>query len=241
MNLILINPDEFKNGIMLNDLRVKHITEILKLKNNKTFKFGIIGEEHIYSCIYQKDIKLFFKKNHKIAKSNKLKKLKVIVGLVRPIAAKRIITHLGSIGISELIFFNALLSEKSYSCSKLFKEKEYEKYLIEGAMQGGITYIPKVKILNNITEVLERIKDEGSEAKRILLERESKNKLVDLNVKTKNSIVVIIGPERGLITKEINLIKEHNFNAYNISSNILRTETATIVASTIITSKMNNQ
>ncbi|AAX16584.1 16S rRNA (uracil(1498)-N(3))-methyltransferase [Borrelia hermsii] len=240
MNLILINPDEFENGLMLNDLRVKHINEILKLKNNETFKFGILGEEHIYSCIYQKDTKLFFKKHHKIAKSNKLKKLKVIIGLVRPIAAKRIITHLGSIGISEIIFFNALLSEKSYSCSKLFKKKEYEKYLIEGAMQGGITYIPKVNIINNLIEVLNNTEYDKSDTTKILLERESKNKLVDLNIETKNT-VVIIGPERGFITKEINLIKEYDFNAYNISSNILRTETATIVASTIITSKMNSK
>ncbi|UPA17596.1 16S rRNA (uracil(1498)-N(3))-methyltransferase [Borrelia puertoricensis] len=238
MNLILINPDELKNGLILNDSRVKHINEILKLKNNETFKFGIIGEKYIYSCVYQKDVKLFFRENRKIAKSNKLKKLKVIIGLVRPIAAKRIITHLGSIGISELIFFNALLSEKSYLCSKLFKEREYEKYLIEGAMQGGITYIPKVKIFNNLREVLKNTEYEGDNTTKILLERESKNKLVDLNIQTKNT-AVIIGPERGFITKEINLIKEYNFNAYNISSNILRTETATIVASAIITSKMN--
>ncbi|AHH08024.1 16S rRNA (uracil(1498)-N(3))-methyltransferase [Borrelia anserina] len=240
MNLILIKPDEFENGIMLNDSRTKHITEILKLKNNETFKFGILGKENIYSCVYKKDIKLFFKENHKIAKSNKLQKLKVIIGLVRPIAAKRIISHLGSIGISELIFFNALLSEKSYSCSKLFKEKEYEKYLIEGAMQGGITYIPKVNIFNNITEVLNNIEYNSSNTTKILLDIKSTNKLVDLNIQTKNT-VVIIGPERGFITKEINLIKKFNFNAYNISSNILRTETATIVASTIITSKMNSK
>lgn len=62
MNLILINKNELKEGLMLNDSRVKHINEILKLKNNETFKFGIIGEENIYECVYQKDIKLFLKK-----------------------------------------------------------------------------------------------------------------------------------------------------------------------------------
>lgn len=107
-------------------------------------------------------------------------------------------------------------------------------------MQGGITYIPKVNIINNLIEVLNNTEYDKSDTTKILLERESKNKLVDLNIETKNT-VVIIGPERGFITKEINLIKEYDFNAYNISSNILRTETATIVASTIITSKMNSK
>ncbi|WP_024654192.1 16S rRNA (uracil(1498)-N(3))-methyltransferase [Borrelia persica] len=238
MNLILINSDEFHNGITLNDPRVKHITEILKLQNNETFKFGIIGEEYIYSCIYHKDTRLFLRDSHKISKSNKLTRLKVIIGLIRPIAAKRIIKHLGSIGISELIFFNASLSEKSYLHSKLFREKEYEKYLIEGAMQGGITYIPKVTIFNNLTEVLENTEYDNMNITKILLEIKSKNKLIDLHIKTKD-VIVIIGPERGFITKEIDLIKKHNFKTYNISPNILKTEAATIVASTIITSKMD--
>ncbi|AWG42461.1 16S rRNA (uracil(1498)-N(3))-methyltransferase [Candidatus Borreliella tachyglossi] len=237
MNLILITSYEFKNGIVLNDFRVKHITEILNLKNNETFKFGIIEEESIYSCLYQKDIKLFFKESHKIANSNKLKQLKIIIGLMRPITAKRIMKDLTSIGVSEIIFFNSSLGEKSYSCSKLFKEKNYEKYLIEGAMQGGITYIPKVKILKSLTEALKNAEHESSETTKILLERKSKNNLVDLNITTKNA-TVIIGSERGLTKKEITLTQEHNFNPYNLSLNILRTETATVVASTIITSKM---
>ncbi|QMU98875.1 16S rRNA (uracil(1498)-N(3))-methyltransferase [Borrelia sp. A-FGy1] len=237
MNLILLSLKEFKNGITLNDFRAKHITEILKLKNNEKFKFGIIEEEWIYSCIYKKDIRIFFKESHKLKKSNKLKKIKVIIGLMRPITAKRIIKDLTSIGVSEIIFFKASLSEKSYSYSKLFKEKEYEKYLIEGAMQGGITYIPKVKILNNLTDALKN-KEYGSfKSTKILLEKESNNNLIDINITTDN-VIIMIGPERGFTEKEIKLIKENDFIPYSISSNILRTETATTISSSIISSKM---
>ena len=51
----------------------------------------------------------------------------------------------------------------------------------------------------------------------------------------------MIGPERGFTEKEIKSIKENDFLPYSISSNILRTETATIVSSSIIASKMINK
>ncbi|UER67279.1 16S rRNA (uracil(1498)-N(3))-methyltransferase [Borrelia sp. BU AG58] len=237
MNLMLISLQEFKNGIFLDDFRARHITEILNLENNEKFKFGIIEEEWIYSCTYKEDTKLFFKESHKIAKSNKLKRIKVIIGLVRPITAKRIIKDLASIGVSEIIFFNASLSEKSYSCSKLFKEKKYEKYLIEGAMQGGITYMPKIKILNNLTEALKNVECENFEHTKILLEKKSNSNLTDITITTEN-VAVVIGPERGFTEKEVNLIKENGFMPYSISSNILRTETVTIVSSSIVASKI---
>ncbi|WKC57649.1 16S rRNA (uracil(1498)-N(3))-methyltransferase [Borrelia sp. P9F1] len=240
MNLMLINLQDFKNGIVLDDFRVKHITKILNLKNNEKFKFGIIEEEWIYFCKYKKDTRLFFKESHKIAKSNKLKNIKVILGLVRPITAKRIIKDLASIGVSEIVFFNALLSEKSYSSSKLFKEKKYEKYLIEGAAQGGITYIPKVKILNDLTDALKSIERESFEYTKVLLERASNTNLTDITITTTN-VAVIIGPERGFTQKEINLIKEDGFLPYSVSTNILRTETATIISSGVIASKMTKE
>ncbi|UGQ16885.1 16S rRNA (uracil(1498)-N(3))-methyltransferase [Borrelia sp. RT1S] len=240
MNLILISSQDFKNGILLDDFRVEHITEILNLEDNEKFKFGIIEEEWIYCCTYKKDTKLFFKESHKIAKSNKLKKIKVMLGLVRPITAKRIIKDLASIGVSEIIFFNALLSEKSYSYSKLFKEKKYEKYLIEGAMQGGITYIPKVKILNNITDALSAIEYEGSGYTKVLLEKESNTNLTDIEITTTNA-AVLIGPERGFAEKEINLVRKRGFLSYSISTNTLRTETAAIISSGIIASKITKK
>ncbi|WNY62541.1 16S rRNA (uracil(1498)-N(3))-methyltransferase [Borreliella carolinensis] len=235
MNLMLITFGEFKTGIPLNDTRTEHLVKILKLKDNDKFKFGILGEKNIYHCIYKKDKKLFFKKIFKIDESNKLKKLNVLIGMIRPIVAKRIIKELASIGICEIIFFNTELTEKSYLNSKIFKNNACEKHLIAGAMQGGVTYLPKIKIMKNLKDSLKYIKQENFETK-ILLEKNSEKNLID--IKQINNAAIIVGPERGFTEKEKQLIAQHNFSSHSISSNILRTETATIAASIITASKL---
>ena len=44
-------------------------------------------------------------------------------------------------------------------------------------MQGGITYMPKVKILNNLTDALKNTEYENFKSTKILLEKESNNNL----------------------------------------------------------------
>ncbi|AAC66455.1 ribosomal RNA small subunit methyltransferase E 1 [Borreliella burgdorferi] len=237
MNLMLITFNEFKTGISLNDTRAEHLVKILKLKDNDKFKFGILGEKNIYHCIYKKDKKLFFKKIFKVGESNKLKKLYVLIGMIRPIVAKRIIKELASIGTYKIIFFNTELTEKSYLNSKIFKNNDCEKHLIAGAMQGKITYLPKIKIIKNLKESLKYIQQENFEIK-ILLEKNSEKNLID--IEQINNAVIIVGPERGFTEKEKQLIAQYNFSPYSISTNTLRTETATIAASIITASKLIN-
>ncbi len=104
-------------------------------------------------------------------------------------------------------------------------------------MQGGVTYLPKIKIMKNLKESLKYIKQENFEIK-ILLEKDSKKKLID--IEQVNNATIIVGPERGFTEKEKQLITQYNFSSCSISSNILRTETAIIAASIITASKLIN-
>lgn len=236
MNLMLITFNEFKTGISLNDTRAEHLVKILKLKDNDKFKFGILGEKNIYHCIYKKDKKLFFKKIFKIGESNKLKKLYVLIGMIRPIVAKRIIKELASIGTYKIIFFNTELTEKSYLNSKIFKNNDCEKHLIAGAMQGKITYLPKIKIIKNLKDSLKYIQQENFEIK-ILLEKIVKK----FNwYRTNKQCGHYCGTWERIYRKRKQLIAQYNFSPYSISSNTLRTETATIAASIITASKLIN-
>ncbi|MBF0378526.1 MAG: 16S rRNA (uracil(1498)-N(3))-methyltransferase [Desulfamplus sp.] len=50
----------------------------------------------------------------------------------------------------------------------------------------------------------------------------------------KNRIIVMIGPEGGFSEQEVDIAKEHGFEAFSLGTRILRAETASIVASTLI-------
>ena len=63
------------------------------------------------------------------------------------------------------------------------------------------------------------------------VERSSEKTLKDVLRKTKyNKVLVIIGPEGGFETKEIEFFKENKFECVSISNLIYRAETAAIAA-----------
>lgn len=55
------------------------------------------------------------------------------------------------------------------------------------------------------------------------------------------SALIIIGPEGDFAPEELELAKTHNFECVNLSNNRLRTETAAIVATTLINAQYENQ
>lgn len=71
-----------------------------------------------------------------------------------------------------------------------------------------------------------------------LYEGEEKQTLHDIEENIKNSTVkniyILIGPEGGLSKKEVLLAQEHGFHTVGLGKTILRTETASIVALSII-------
>jgi 16S rRNA (uracil1498-N3)-methyltransferase len=69
---------------------------------------------------------------------------------------------------------------------------------------------------------------------------EEKNILSILNEnKNKKNINIFIGPEGGFDKTEIDIALKNNFKTVTLGKNILRVETAAIVASSIITTMYN--
>ena len=54
------------------------------------------------------------------------------------------------------------------------------------------------------------------------------------NDKNSQSHTILIGPEGGFSSNEIDLIERYNWNIVSLGDRILRTETAAIVAQTIL-------
>ena len=54
------------------------------------------------------------------------------------------------------------------------------------------------------------------------------------NDKNYQSHIILIGPEGGFSSNEIDLIERYNWNIVSLGDRILRTETAAIVAQTIL-------
>lgn len=121
-------------------------------------------------------------------------------------------TELGVTKIVPVIF--------RYSVTKPKKNKieRWKRLVIAASAQSQRAYLPEIETPMNFSNALKQVKDEQL----ILCHQDGKP--VD-KLKLKNKIILIVGPEGGFYEDELN-IKEK----LKLSNNILRTETAAIMA-----------
>lgn len=166
MNICLFREDEIGKPLSLRDERARHILKILHKKEGDCFHAGIIegfeGEAKITkienfsrkSADGKKEFddgKMYFTFEAKNS-GKPLYPLKMIIGFPRPIQLKRLLRDMAGLGVCEIHLAGSDLGEKSYLCSDLADENELHKLLLEGTVQAGGTYVPKVFLHKSLDE-----------------------------------------------------------------------------------------
>lgn len=149
--------------------------------------------------------------------------LTLLVGLCRPPSMKKILEHGATFGLKRIIFFQAELSEKSYSTSKVLEHDSVEQLFTLGVSQSAIyDSFPDFKICSSLSEALE----ETSSTTQIYFHPyHTEETLTDL-IKGPNFFSFIFGPERGFSKSELEVLKEKNIQSALLSQSILRVEMA---------------
>ena len=250
MNICLFSPEEILNPLDIQDERAQHILKILHKKEGESFSAGIIGGQAGTAVI--KKIEVEEKKSSDGKKTfkggkiyfdftpesdgKKLYPLKMIIGFPRPIQLKRLLRDMASLGVQEVHLTGTELGEKSYLKSDLATKGEAEKFLLDGSVQAGSTQIPKLFIHQTLKNCLEQIDLEG---KLFALDNidPSRNLSCALKEKTQKAVAAI-GSERGWTNSERQLFKQNGFELLSMGKRILRTETASTVATSLILDSM---
>ena len=250
MNICLFSPEEILNPLDIQDERAQHILKILHKKEGESFSAGIIGGQAGTAVI--KKIEVEEKKSSDGKKTfkggkiyfdftpesdgKKLYPLKMIIGFPRPIQLKRLLRDMASLGVQEVQLTGTELGEKSYLKSDLATKGEAEKFLLDGSIQAGSTQVPKLFIHQTLKNCLEQINLEG---KLFALDNidPSRNLSCALKEKTQKAVAAI-GSERGWTNSERQLFKQNGFELLSMGKRILRTETASTVATSLILDSM---
>ena len=250
MNICLSSPEEILNPLDIQDERAQHILKILHKKEGESFSAGIIGGQAGTAVI--KKIEVEEKKSSDGKKTfkggkiyfdftpesdgKKLYPLKMIIGFPRPIQLKRLLRDMASLGVQEVHLTGTELGEKSYLKSDLATKGEAEKFLLDGSIQAGSTQVPKLFIHQTLKNCLEQINLEG---KLFALDNidPSRNLSCALKEKTQKAVAAI-GSERGWTNSERQLFKQNGFELLSMGKRILRTETASTVAVSLILNSM---
>ena len=205
------------NQVQLMDSQQNHFEKVLR-KTNYAFT-ALSGKGQIIEGIVLNNS---FMAKSGIKTIEKDLKVSVFIGIVKRKAAEFIIQKLSEIGVSEIIFFKADNSEQN-----LFDLDRLQTIAINACEQSFNPYLPEI-------HHTERQLDQLSLNTEAVYygDIHSKNKLEPTK---KNEISLLIGPEGGWSTSELLWLK-NNFRGVSFSTNVLRVETAAIVASGILLS-----
>ena len=108
----------------------------------------------------------------------------------------------------------------------------WQKIAISACEQSGRCIVPKILPAEHINHWLQSSMPRGE---CIFLDHRAKQSFKDKTQnKSFNEYTLIIGPEGGLSEEERQKLKQHNFNGVKLGPRVLRTETAALVAISVI-------
>lgn len=122
------------------------------------------------------------------------------------------------------------LNDKDREQKKLDRWRKIAK---ESSKQSKRNIIPTVEDIVTVKELLERLKNEDTEII-VPYELEDMKILKDVLSVPKQNYYIIIGPEGGFDIKEIEMFKDAGAHIVTLGKRILRTETAGVVAASVV-------
>ena len=114
------------------------------------------------------------------------------------------------------------------------KIERYRKISMAASSQSWRADIMQIENPVKFLSLIETLKEQKNSLNILPYESEEENKIVSLDFSNVNCINVFIGPEGGFDNKEIEIALKNNFKTVTLGKNILRVETAAIVASSIV-------
>lgn len=230
MNIILFENDSFE--IPADDARYLHLKQILKKGEGESFSAGIVNGKKGLAFIESFSEKSCVCRFEPQEESLPLSPLTLIIGMVRPITARRLLKDLTALGVGRIFFTQTELTDKSYRCGSLWQASEYRKYLLEGAMQAGETCLPEVQIPYSLKNALEILVDDSSH--RFVFDNRDDALAVGRQSPFLLPATAAVGSERGWTDSERRLFAENGFTVCSMGKRILRTETAAAVAAALL-------
>jgi 16S rRNA (uracil1498-N3)-methyltransferase len=110
------------------------------------------------------------------------------------------------------------------------RQQHWQQVAISAAEQCGRGVVPIVYPPIELSEWLEKC----NEMLKLTLHHHSAKPIRQYEQPTNNQVALLIGPEGGLTEKEVQLAEKSGFNAIALGPRVLRTETAPVVALSVI-------
>jgi 16S rRNA (uracil1498-N3)-methyltransferase len=131
------------------------------------------------------------------------------------------------LGVDRFVFFSSDFAQIDVSMISTIKVKRWKKILQDASEQSGRIYLPELKLNSDtLSQIIDNVDIENS----FYLDIDGQN-ILDLKEKINPiNINIFVGPEGGFSPNEKNLFEQKGIKKLKIADNILRSETASMIA-----------
>lgn len=213
-----------------------HMRVVLRLKQNSIIH--LMDEEktlHVASVDRITEEAVYARILESTAKTDSRMLLTVIQGIPRLPKLDIATQKLAELGVNEVTLVPMRRTPYKNGFDRVSKRAErLEKIAESAAKQSARPDIPNISVYAALDDAVKSL-DEGT----LLLFadeniREARLRDVLLDISGEPSVAVVIGPEGGLSAEETESLKKMGAKGFSLGRNILRTETAAIVAAALI-------
>jgi 16S rRNA (uracil1498-N3)-methyltransferase len=215
--------------VVLDEATSKHIVQVLRMQNGEQLQLtngkGILFTVEITDNNRKKCAA-------KVIQKSEIRNLKSEISIaISPVKNNTrfewFLEKATEIGVTEIIPLICTRTEKT-----VFKFERMKSILVSAMLQSQQTWLP---VLHEPTKFNEAIKSSAQQQKFIAhCIDDTKRSLGDLNNESLSSKIILIGPEGDFTPDEIELALQNHYNAVSLGNTRLRTETAGIVAATLL-------
>lgn len=220
-----------ENGYVLNKDDEYHIKKVMRMKINDCIE--IVDNKKVYLCKIKSLEPLKVDMEEEINENNEFdKKIIVVQSLVNENKMDLILqkgTELGAYSFYGYKSVNSVIKENNKSDKKVDR---WQKIVKESSEQSKRNIIPKVEKIIDIKELCELKAD----LKLILSVKEKSNSIKNVLQSNRccDTMIIVIGPEGGFDLKEEDTLVNNGFERVTLGKRVLRTETASLVALSMI-------
>lgn len=227
------------NFITLDQEQSHHILKVLRLKPGDYLQlFDGVGNEYLCWIHSRKDGGVLVEiESHEYFPNEPATRVILAQGLAKGEKMDFVIQKAVEIGVFAIIPFVSERTIVAFDTKKAEHKKErWQNIAREACKQSRRNVIPKIKPIIQLQQLLDDIKE-----KRAVMLYENAEKLDLRDILTdyqdslhEQSITVIVGPEGGFAPAEVQMAQNNNVSIAGLGPRILRTETAGLVAASII-------
>ena len=212
---------------LLSKEHTHYVANVMRLKRGSNINFFNKGGEWVSEIVFLEKDRIEVKFLNRVKKSVQTSNMELAICLVKKNPMEIILqkaTELGVVKITPIISERTEVKELNLERAK--------KIVIEATEQSNQLSPPEI---SKITKLKDFVNNLNETSKLFFADINSKDKLKKEDIKGDNLKTILIGPEGDFTPNERKMILENkNTISFSLSKNILKTETATISALSLV-------